>query len=181
MNLLVITCLLYINADCLLKDWNVPVYAFFNPVPSINYVGNPARCAHVFKCNVKGCKGKGLNQWHVWRYLDTANRKLTSNLYHHAKICWGEEAVAGADAAKLHGAAYKIIEKLLRMQDGSIIAMFKHVKGNGKVAYSHKQHIKTRAWYTRVCLLTHNADKVVSAEMVRWVAKSMHPFKIVND
>jgi hypothetical protein len=181
MNLSVITCLLYINADRLSKDWNAPVYAFFNPVPSIDYVGNLARCAHVFECNAKGCKGKGLNWQHVWRYLDTANGKSTSNLYCHVKICWGEEAVAGADAAKLHGATCEIIEKSLRMQDGSITAMFKHVKGNGKVVYSHKQYTKTGAWYAHVCLLAHNANKVVSMEMVQWVAKSMCPFKIVNN
>jgi hypothetical protein len=145
MNLSVIICLLYINADHLLKDWNAPVYAFFDPVPSINYVGNLARHACVFKCNAKGCKGKGLNQWHVWRYLDTADGKSTSNLCHHVKICWGKEAVAGTDAAKLHSVACEIIEKSLRMQDGSFTTMFEHVKGNGKVAYSHKQHTKTGA------------------------------------
>jgi hypothetical protein len=181
MNLSVITCLLYINADCLLKDWNAPVYAFFDPVPSIDYVGNPAQHAHIFECNAEGCKGKGLNQWHIQRYLDMANGKSTSNLRHHAKICWGEKAIVGADAAKLHGAAHKIIEKSLRMQDRSITTMFECVKGNGKIVYSHKQHTKTRAQYTCVCLLAHNADKVISAEMVRWVAESMCPFKIVND
>ncbi len=87
---------------------------------------------------MKGCKGKGLNQWHIWRYLDTADEKSTSNLCCHAKICWGKEVVVGADAAKLHGAAHEIVEKSLRMQDGSITAMFKHVKGSGKVTYSHK-------------------------------------------
>jgi hypothetical protein len=51
----------------------------------------------------------------------------------------------GADAAKLHGAAHKIIKKSLRMQDGSITTMFERVKGNGKVAYLHKQHTKTGA------------------------------------
>jgi hypothetical protein len=166
MNLSVITCLLYINADCLSKDWNAPIYALFNPVPSIDYVGNPARCAHVFECYAKGCKGKSLNQQHIWRYLNTANGKSTSNLHHHVKICWGKEAVAGADAAKLHSATHKIVKKSLRMQDGSITAMFKCVKGNGKIVYSHKQHTKTGARYARICLLAHNADKVISMKMV---------------
>ncbi|KAI0277972.1 hypothetical protein BC826DRAFT_1113611 [Russula brevipes] len=35
----------------LLKDWNSPIYAFFHCVPSIDYVGNPARWVHVFECN----------------------------------------------------------------------------------------------------------------------------------
>ncbi|KAF8227815.1 hypothetical protein L208DRAFT_1294699 [Tricholoma matsutake] len=53
----------YVNANAvrLSKDWNAPIYAFFHPVPSIDYVGNPAQCVHVFKCNAKFCKGKGLN------------------------------------------------------------------------------------------------------------------------
>ncbi|KAF8230845.1 hypothetical protein L208DRAFT_1279924 [Tricholoma matsutake] len=51
-----------VNAVCLLKDWNAPIYAFFHPVPSIDYVGNPAQHVHVFECNAKFCKWKGLNR-----------------------------------------------------------------------------------------------------------------------
>ena len=86
----------------------------------------------------------------------------------------------GADAAKLHAVACEIVEKSLRMQDGSIATMFECFKGNGKVTYSHKQHTKTEARYTRICLPAHNANKVVSTKIVQWVAKSMRPFKIVN-
>ena len=47
---------------------------------------------------------------------------MTSNLCHHAKIYWGEEAVAAADAAKLHNVACEVVEKSLGMPDGSITA-----------------------------------------------------------
>ncbi|KAI0270918.1 hypothetical protein BGY98DRAFT_883170, partial [Russula aff. rugulosa BPL654] len=133
--------------DRLSKDWNAPIYAFFHPVPSIDYVGNPSRRIHVFECNAKSCKGKGFNRRHVRRYLDTADGTSTSNLRRHAKICWGEEAVAAADAAKLHGAAREVVEKSLGMPDGSITAMFERIKGNGIVTYSHKQHTKAEARY----------------------------------
>jgi hypothetical protein len=170
-----------VKADRLLKEWNAPVYAFFNPVPSIDYVGNPPRRVHIFECNAKACIGKGMNRRHVRRFLDTADGKSTSNLRRHAKICWGEEAVAGADTVKSHGATRQIVEKSLRMRDGSIAVMFKSLKGKGKVTYSHRQHTKTEARYNLVCFPIHMLMSVLSAEIVRWVAESMRPFKIVND
>jgi hypothetical protein len=96
-----------------------------------------------------------LNRRHVRRFLDTADGKSTSNLRRHAKICWGEEAVAGADVAKTHGSAREIVEKSLRMPNASITAMFERVKGKGKVAYSHKQHTKTEARYAFICLAAY--------------------------
>ncbi|KAF8483373.1 hypothetical protein DFH94DRAFT_792251 [Russula ochroleuca] len=111
---------------CLSKEWNTPVYAFFHPVPSIDYVENPAQCVHVFECNVKTCKGRGTSRRHVRRYLDTSNGKSTSNLCHHAKICWGDDAVAGPSA--------KFRFKFVLMLQVS----FKKL-----LMYSHKQHTKT--------------------------------------
>jgi len=84
---------------------------------------------------------------HVRRYLDTADGKSTSNLRRHAKICWGENIVAAADAARQHGAAREIVEKSLKMPDRSITAMFELVKGTGKVTYSYKQHTRTESRY----------------------------------
>ena len=75
-----------------------------------------------------------------------------SNLRCHGKNCWGEKAIAAADATGLHGAACEIIDKSLRMLNGSIIAMFERVKGRGKVTYSHQQHTKTEARYVPICL-----------------------------
>jgi hypothetical protein len=43
--------------DRLSKDWNAPIYAFFKPMPVIEYVDN---ChAHVFECGALHCKGRG--------------------------------------------------------------------------------------------------------------------------
>src|ERR1700722_3877408 len=108
------------NADRLAKEWNAPIYAFFHPVPAIDYVGNPPRRVHIFECNAKACKGKGVARSHVRRYLDTADGKSTSNLCRHAKVCWGEEAIAGVDSVRSQGAARQIVEKSLGTLNGSI-------------------------------------------------------------
>ncbi|CAA7270538.1 unnamed protein product [Cyclocybe aegerita] len=75
------------------KDWSSPVYVFFKTTPSIEYI-NECRI-HVFECAAKHCCGR--NGRHVRRYLDTGDAKSMSNLCKHAKICWGDEAVAAAD------------------------------------------------------------------------------------
>ena len=77
-----------------MKDWNSPIYAFFKPIPSIEYIKD--RRLHTFTCNAKHCKGKG-NGREVWRYLDTTDAKSTGNLRKHTRMCWGDEAVVGAD------------------------------------------------------------------------------------
>jgi hypothetical protein len=136
-----------VNIDRLAKDWNAPIYAFFHPIPSIDYVGNPARRVHVFECNTKACNGKGTSRRHVQRYLDTSDGKSTSNLRRHAKICWGEDGVAAVDAAKTHAAAREVVEKSLGMLDKSITAMFERVRGNMQVTYSHRQHTKMEVRY----------------------------------
>jgi len=88
--------------------------------------------------------------------------------------------MAGVDAVKSHGAAHEIIEKSLRMPDGSITAMFEHVKGRGKVMYSHKTTYQDRItvcshsslylhvyinWQYRDCLM--GSRKHVSFKIVK--------------
>ena len=69
--------------------------------------------------------------------------KSTSNLHKHAKICWGEEPVAAADATKdVHAAR----EALGKYKDSSITAAFQRV-AKGKVTYSHRQHSTAEARY----------------------------------
>ncbi|KAF8163030.1 hypothetical protein B0H34DRAFT_672127 [Crassisporium funariophilum] len=72
------------------KEWNSPIYAFFKPIPLIEYIKE--RRVHVFKCGAKHCMGK-------------------SNLRKHAKICWGEEAVAAADLTRDARAACEALGK----------------------------------------------------------------------
>ena len=152
MNLSIDNHLHQCNADHLSKDWNSPVYAFFHPVPSIDYVGHPPRRVHVFECNAKSCKGRGMNRRHVWRYLDTTDGKSMGNLRCHARVCWGEEVMAGADATKSHHVAREVVGKSLTMPNGSITAMFERVGGKGAVTYLCQQHTKTEAWYVLICI-----------------------------
>ncbi|OBZ79481.1 putative AC9 transposase [Grifola frondosa] len=81
----------------------------------------------------------------------------------HARSCWGEEALAAADEAKDAAEARGTIVKGLQ-ENGTITSAFQR-KGNGKVTYSIRPHTKTE----------------VRAEIVRWVAESVRPFRIVKD
>ena len=74
----------------------------------------------------------------VRRYLDTTDAKSTSNLRKHAKVCWGDEAVAAADQTRDVLAAREALEKMSK-KDGSILEAFERV-AKSKVTYSHRQH-----------------------------------------
>ena len=103
------------------REWSSPIYVFFKPMPSIEYI--KGRCVHVFECAATHCIGKG-NGHLVRRYLDTGNAKSTGNLHKHAKICWGEEAVAAADNMKDVRAAHEVLGKM-KSFDLSIAAAFR--------------------------------------------------------
>lgn len=112
------------------KTWTSPAYAFFEPIPAIEYI-NGCRC-HTFKCAMKGCK------FTVRCYLDTSDKSSMGNLGHHAKSCWGEDAWKAAcrDAADTQKSVIKPL-----VMNRSITAVFE-CKGKGKVTYSHVQHTR---------------------------------------
>ncbi|KAG0695735.1 hypothetical protein DFH29DRAFT_790188, partial [Suillus ampliporus] len=139
----------------LMKDWNSPVYAFFDPTPQI--VEIDGRRAHNFKCQAKRGKNK------VRRYLDKGDARSTGNMRKHVHLCWGDEVLKAADQAKDANEVHQnIVGSFLR--NGSITASFER-KGKGNVMYSHRQHTRTE---TR-------------AEIVHWVSESLRPFDIVKD
>ncbi|THU82349.1 hypothetical protein K435DRAFT_567369, partial [Dendrothele bispora CBS 962.96] len=135
--------------------WTRPIYAFFDPEPTMEYRKDGRKCV-VFRCSAKACKNR-----EVVRYLDTGDSASTGNMRKHVKSCWGEEILAEADNAKDANEARKLTSGYKK--SGSISVAFK--KGNEKVTYSYRQHTKTE---TRV-------------EIVRWVSESMRPFSIVKD
>jgi hypothetical protein len=114
------------------------VYAFFDPVPSIEYIGG--RRSHAFRCTAKSCK---MREPTVRRFLDKGDAKSTSNLRKHAKKCWGDDVVASADNAscaddvRRTGLGGKLSSSL-------ITAAFER-SGKGKVTYSHIQHTRTES------------------------------------
>ena len=123
-----------------MKEWNSPIYVFFEPTPSIEYI--KGHHVHVFECSAKHCKGKG-NGRMVHRYLDTTDAKSTGNLRKHAKVCWGEETVAAADKTRDIDAAREALGKL---KNGSITEAFERV-AKSKVTYSSCQHTMTETWW----------------------------------
>jgi hypothetical protein len=114
------------------KTWTSPVYAFFEPTLTINYVNG--RRAHVFKCTSRGCK------FMARRFLDTGDRSSTGNMGRHIKNCWGEDAWKAACACCDAEDARKSVTKPLAL-NGSIMAIFER-KTKGKVNYLHIQHTR---------------------------------------
>ncbi|KAF8274192.1 hypothetical protein EI94DRAFT_1768777 [Lactarius quietus] len=101
------------------KKWDTPIYVFFMPSATMEYVG---RCkAHVFECSATCCHCKSK---YVWHFLHTGDASLTSNMCWQPKICWGGQN-----------------------WNGSITSAFKWV-GKGMITYSQHVHTKLEAWYT---------------------------------
>ncbi|KAG0700689.1 hypothetical protein DFH29DRAFT_807315, partial [Suillus ampliporus] len=137
------------------KEWVSPIYAFFEPFPTIGHENG--RRYYEFRCVAKGC-GKRIRH-----FLDKKDAKSASNMRKHACTCWGEEVVKAADDAKSCDIARESIVNGI-LTNGSITASFER-KGKGKITYSHRQHTKTET----------------KAEIVRWVCESARPFDIVKD
>jgi hypothetical protein len=134
------------QAARLQKDWDAPIYVFFKPLPSIEYIQN--RKAHVFECAASQCRCRTR---FVRRFLDTGDAKSTSNLRRHAKTCWSEEAVGAADGTRDIKTARTALQNL-KTVNGSITAAFQRV-GEQKAVYSHRQHTKIEARYAwLICL-----------------------------
>lgn len=137
----------------MMNSWNTPIYAFYYPIPTINY--DNQRRYHEFRCFKTSCNKT------IRRFLDTTDSNSTGNMHRHTKKCWGEDILklamntTNADEAR---------ERLAKSKNGSIAEAFK-VKGKGKLTYSHRQHTKTE---TR-------------AEIVRWVTENARPYKVVAD
>jgi len=101
------------------------------------------RRVHEFKCSATNCKGRGKNPRIVRRYLDTTDRNSTGNLRKHARQCWGEEILLGADTCGDIESTREGLAKAKKLKDGSITTAFER-KGKGKVTFSHRQHDKTQ-------------------------------------
>ena len=126
--------------ECLAKEWTSPIYGFFVPHPLITEVDSH-RC-HEFKCGAPHCKGKGAKVHVMCCYLDTGDRKLTSNLHKHARVCWGADVVRDAVDAKAKLSISDICKRLegaKKLMDGSLTATSKR-QGKGLVRFSIVQH-----------------------------------------
>ena len=153
------------------KEWNSPIYAFFGPTPNIGY----HKCWHFhdFRCSKKNYTKP------VCRYLDKADKCLTSNLHRHAKICWGTDTVKVVMGAKSAHEAHKTIVKGILLT-GKITDTFQWKSGSKSTYLSHP-HTKTKTWCIFITWVSNPADKAVSAEIMRWVSENLRPFDVVND
>ena len=117
----------------------------------------------------------------VRRFLDTKDSTSTSNLRKHVESCWGKDALeAGMATGTAKDARESVVKEI--KGSGSITAAFER-KGKGKVTFSHRQHTKTE---TKSVTLPSQALVlyliiICRAEIVRWVAEDLRPFKIVED
>ncbi|KAF8059562.1 hypothetical protein FPV67DRAFT_1392093, partial [Lyophyllum atratum] len=120
------------------KAWNRPIYGFFEAMPEVQRHGGH-KC-HVFRCAAKYCKGKTRD---VRRFLHTSDKNSTGNLRKHARKCWGDEVLAGADEASN---ASEIREGIVsrKIRSGNISLAFER-KGKGVVTYSTRPHDRTEA------------------------------------
>ncbi len=161
------------------KEWLSPIYAFFEPMPSIVVVDG--RRVHEFRCTAGFCKGRGKNSRIVRRYLDTSDRNSTGNLRKHARICWGDEVLQGAQACANLDSAREGLRNAKKQRDGSLTAAFEW-KGKGKLTFSHRPHTKAETRFVTIHhgLMTY-LTIAIRAELVRWVSENMRPFSIVSD
>ncbi|KAI6029023.1 hypothetical protein EDC04DRAFT_2605650 [Pisolithus marmoratus] len=118
-----------IESEQLKQDWNSPIYTFFAPEPTIEYV--EGWCLHVFWCMAKGCK-KGVG----W-FLDKSDAQLTRNMCLHIRGCWGEDTFHQASQTKSAMVVHEAVKNYVK--NGSIEVA---LDCKGKVGYSHRQHTK---------------------------------------
>jgi len=123
----VVKKLILILSERLKKDWTAPIYAFYQPIQSIDH--DNGQHFHEFTCAAKGCKKK------IQHYLDKKDSNSTGNLQKHAKQCWGAETLAAADQTKNVLEAHASVTSLV-LKNGSITAIFERL-GKAKVTYSH--------------------------------------------
>jgi hypothetical protein len=102
------------------RTWTSPIYSFFSRDVSIQYHDN--RMCHFFPCASRKCKGA---LGGVRRFQDTKDRNSTANLKHHAKRCFGEDAVNIA----IHGSEAK--------PSATVFSLFAR-PGQKPVRYSHR-------------------------------------------
>ena len=69
----------------------------------------------------------------MYRFLDKGDVNSTSNLLHHARICWGDAEVKAATVTSDVEVAHKVLAKT-KFEDGSILAEFQCI-GKSKVTY----------------------------------------------
>ncbi|GLB40642.1 hypothetical protein LshimejAT787_0805130 [Lyophyllum shimeji] len=139
--------------------WGAPVYAFFEPIPEVEWrTVQPRKGSKMFrrryfkfKCIATHCTAKGKNGRYVVRAASGSDKSSTKNLRRHVEECWkARDILKGRDN---------------RLRDGSILKAFEEKTVLAKPRYSGNPPTKAE----------------IKADHVRWVCESKRPFEIVND
>ena len=93
------------HIEHLSKEWTMPIYVFFHMTPVVLYINE--HHVHAFQCIAVHCRAK--NGRDIRHYLDTSNRRSTSNLRKHTKVCWGDNQVDAADQTRDAAVAHRAI------------------------------------------------------------------------
>ena len=123
------------------KEWESPIYAFYQPTVGIKE-DRAGKRAHEFHCGNKGCTTK------ITRWLDKGDSRSTSNLRKHTRKCWGDEILKAADGMKIVQAKEAVS---IFVRTGSIRMVFKIQKKGKKETYSNRQHTKTEIRFVLSC------------------------------
>ncbi|KAF5356677.1 hypothetical protein D9758_013731 [Tetrapyrgos nigripes] len=136
----------------LMKGWHSVVYAFFEPIPTVEYI--KGRKCQVFTCSSPSCKKK------IHQFQDTGDAKAMKTLQNHVNTCkaWGPDAIATVKELTVPD-AHKSLSRYLR--DGTITMAFQRGrKGRGTVTYSPKQHTRAE---TRAELFQKTSYKIINS------------------
>ncbi len=117
------------TTEKLQSRWRSAVYAFYKAEVELDYIDG-RRCL-LFRCAAKGCTLPP-----VKRFLDKGDRSSSSNLYNHARSCWGSDVV---DQARELGDATRVRGTLVAniLQNGKITEFFAPAK-KGTAMYSNR-------------------------------------------
>ncbi|KAK0458631.1 uncharacterized protein EV420DRAFT_1252545, partial [Desarmillaria tabescens] len=143
--------------ECMMKKWSASAYAFFHPIPAIEY-HHGCKC-HVFSCAAKECE-QG-----IACYLDTTDKESMGNMRKHIRSCWGTDVLDMADNIENLESARRLVKA--HQNNRTITSMFECLKGKGAVTYSHHAHTKTE-----MCLRPFN---IVKDHGFNCLMKTGHP------
>ncbi|KAI6030155.1 hypothetical protein EDC04DRAFT_2572420 [Pisolithus marmoratus] len=149
-----------IESEQLKQDWNPPIYAFFVPEPTIEYV--EGQHSHVFWCMAKGCR-KGVQQ-----FLDKSDAQLTGNMCKHIRGWWGEDIFHQASQTKNATVACEAVKNYVK--NGLLKVAF---DCKGKVGYSHRQHTKIETSFQTLMKTGHLEYYIPSPDTVTHDVLSM--------
>ena len=157
----------------MVKDWNSPIYAFFSPIPNIEYIDG--QWCHTFRCLGKHCTHR------ICQFLDKGNKVLTGNMCKHVWSCWGKDVIKNICGEKDLMIAWKGATNYTK--NGSITVAFEW-NSTRKPTYLQRQHTCTETRYVCGYASHHTNWPIIyscRAELVCWVAEDLHPFEIVKD